>query len=49
MLKRYIDASKELYEECKKYNLKFFDTAFDREKVLNEIMFYIEDSIGEDI
>lgn len=49
ILKRYVDRSKELYIECKKYNFKFFDTAFNREKVLNEIILYIEEKIGESL
>ena len=33
-----IEFSKYLEEECKKYNLKYYDTSFDREKVLKQIL-----------
>ena len=33
-----IEFSKYLEEECKKYNIKYYDTSRDREKVLNEAL-----------
>lgn len=36
-----IEFSKYLEEECKKYNIKYFDTSKDREKVLEEALKYI--------
>lgn len=40
-----IQKAKIIYEECKKYGLKFFDTSVNREKVLNDIMKDIEANI----
>ena len=35
---REIENSKYLLEECKKYNVRFIDTSYDRDKVLNELL-----------
>lgn len=40
-----IQKAKIIEEECKKYGLKFFDTAINRQKVLEEIMKDIEKNI----
>lgn len=44
-----INKAKALKKECIQYGLQFFDTAKDREKVLNDIMKDIEKSINKDI
>lgn len=40
-----IEKSKSIKQECNKYGLKFFDTSYDRQEVLNEIMEDIEKNI----
>ena len=32
-------------EECEKYNIKFVDTSYNREKVLNELLEYVTEKI----
>lgn len=44
-IEQYIEKSKKLKEECKKYGFKFFDTSINREKVLKEAMEYIDKNI----
>lgn len=39
---KQITKSKELKEDCEKNDIKFYDTSFNREKVLNEVMEDIE-------
>lgn len=45
--KREIQTSKRLLEECKKYNVKFIDTSYNRVKVLNELLDVILNEIKE--
>lgn len=40
-----IQNSQTLKEECEKYNIKFVDTSYNREKVFNELLDYIIDKI----
>lgn len=40
-----IKNSQTLKEECEKYNIKFVDTSYNREKVLNELLGYITKEI----
>ena len=37
-----IEFSKYLESDCKKYKIKYFDTSYDRDKVLQEIVHYIK-------
>lgn len=39
--KRHIKESKYLEKECKKYDIKFIDTSYNREEVLNELVDYV--------
>lgn len=41
MIEANINLSKELKNECKKYNIKYFDTSSNRDKVLNEALEFI--------
>ena len=40
-----IKNSQDLKEECEKYNIKFVDTSYNREKVLNELLDYVTEKI----
>lgn len=43
--KKEIDNSKYLKIECEKYNIKYVDTSYDRDKVLNELLEYVKENI----
>ena len=42
MVKRHINHSKEFALECKKYNFRFVDTSYDRDKVLADLLQELE-------
>lgn len=44
-LKKAVSMSKTIEKECIEHGLKFFDTSFNREKVLDEIVLYIEQNM----
>ncbi len=46
-LKLGIDYSRETKEECKNYNIKYFDTSKNFKKVINEAYKYIEGELDE--
>jgi len=41
----YVDDSKKYEEKCRELNIKFVDTSNDREKVLNELMIWLENEL----
>lgn len=42
-----INKSKQLKEECEKYNIKFIDTSFNRNETLNKLLEDIKNSIKD--
>lgn len=42
---RTIYESKQFFRECKKYNLKFVDISFNREKVLNDLLTWTKNKL----
>lgn len=43
LILKHIEYSKMLEKQCEEYNIKFYDTSFNRENVLNDIINYIID------
>lgn len=46
-IEKAIEMSKKIQKECNEYGFKFFDTSYDRERVLNEALLYIEENMGD--
>ena len=46
--KKHIEDSKHLQKECEKYKIKFVDTSYNREKILNELVDYVRKELKEE-